>query len=377
MNILITGSNGFIGKNLSSQIKQFNNYKISTFTRLDSKNSLDNKIKDSDLIIHLAGENRPKDPIDFNTSNVLLTQDICSAIDKADKKIPILFLSSEHAETYSLKPKDSNNYIYGKSKREAEIYLENFSSISGNSVIIYRAPGVFGKWCKPNYNSVVSTFCHNIANDLPVSVDNPNTTLSLVHVDDLIAQILLDIKNFKTGFSYTEVNNIYTITLKELEDILSSFRESRYTLILNDIGSGIKKLLYTTYVSYLSPENFCYEVPIHADERGVFVEILKTSNSGQFSYFTSLPGVSRGEHYHNIKTEKFMILSGKAKFAFRNIITNEKYEIILSEGGSKIIETSPGWAHNITNIGNEKLIAVVWANEIFDKDKPDTIFEKV
>jgi len=257
------------------------------------------------------------------------------------------------------------------------LILEEFSDSHDNPTIIYRAPGIFGKWSKPNYNSVVSTFCYNIANDLPIYIENPETELSLVHIDDFVNQILSDLKNIKNGLSYETINNVYSITLGQLNKILSKFKESRSSLIMKDIGSGIEKLLYTTYVSYLKPSNFTYKVPKYEDNRGIFVEMLKTENCGQFSYFTSKPGVTRGEHYHHIKTEKFMILNGKAKFSFRNIITSEKYEITLEGNDSKIIETPPGWTHKITNIGQDDLVAIVWANENFDRDKPDTIAQKV
>ncbi len=377
MNVLITGSDGFIGKNLCSYLEQKEEYDIKTFLRTDSKDSLNKKVTNCDMIIHLAGENRPKAIDQFKKVNVLLTKDICKAIEKSNKKIPIFFSSSIHAEKYSLFPEDSNNYYYGKSKREAEIILEEFSAEYDNPAIIYRAPGIFGKWSKPNYNSVVSTFCHNIANDLPVSIENPDTELSLIHVDDFVNQILFDIENIKKGLSYKKINNVFVITLGQLNKLLLTFKESRSSLLLKDIGSGIERLLYTTYISYLKPSNFSYEVPKYEDERGVFVEMLKTKNSGQFSYFTSKPGVTRGEHYHHIKSEKFMILTGKAKFSFRNVITDEKYETTLEGNDAKIIETAPGWTHKITNVGKGDLIAIVWANENFNRDKPDTIFEKV
>ena len=377
MNVLITGSDGFIGKNLCSHLKQIDNFNITTFLRKDSKDSLLDKVMNSDIIIHLAGENRPREQSQFKKVNVQLTRDICEAIERSNKKIPIFFSSSIHAESYSSYPQNSNNYNYGKSKREAEIILEEFSDNYDNSAIIYRAPGIFGKWSQPNYNSVVSTLCHNIANEHPVSIENPDIELSLVHIDDFVNQILNDLKNIKKGFSYKPINNVYSITLGRLYKVLKEFNESRSSLLLKDIGMGIERLLYSTYISYLKPENFIYKVPKYEDDRGIFVEMIKTKNSGQFSYFTSKPGITRGEHYHHIKTEKFMIVNGIAKFSFRNIATNEKYDITFEGSDSQIIQTPPGWTHKITNIGKEDLIAIVWANENFDKEKPDTIPQKV
>jgi UDP-2-acetamido-2,6-beta-L-arabino-hexul-4-ose reductase len=377
MNVLITGSGGFIGKNLCSHLKQKQNINLITFVRKDSHDSLRDKVMNSDIIIHLAGENRPKDQSQFKKVNVQLTRDICEAIKRTNKKIPIFFSSSIHAESYSSYPKNSNNYNYGKSKRDAEIILEEFSENYDNTAIIYRAPGIFGKWSQPNYNSVVSTLCHNIANDQPVFIENPETELSLVHIDDFVNQILNDFKNIKKGCSYQTITNVYSITLGRLYKVLTEFKESRSSLLLNDIGTGIDRLLYTTYIIYLKPANFIYKVPKYEDDRGVFVEMIKTKNSGQFSYFTSKPGITRGEHFHHIKSEKFMILSGVAKFSFRNTVTNEKYDITLEGNDSQIIETAPGWTHKITNIGKEELIAIVWANENFNKEKPDTILQKV
>lgn len=377
MRVLITGSDGFIGKNLTTHIDQLQEFEILTFTRSDSLKSLQNKVNKSDVIVHLAGENRPKDINEFEVSNVQLTNEICNSVKLSKKKIPIFFSSSIHAQL-SDNPDDSNtNSSYSRSKKDAETLLENFSESNNSPIIIYRLPGVFGKWCKPDYNSVVATFCNNIANDIPITINDSNITLNLVHIDDLVNQIILDIKELQQGLVFKKTNNVFSITVGELFNTLNEFKKSRSSLIISDVAEGINRSLYSTYISYLRPKNFCYTTTTHKDERGVFVEMLKTKNSGQFSYFTSMPGVTRGEHYHHIKTEKFMILTGSAKFSFRNIITNEKYEINLYENDSQIIETAPGWAHKITNIGKESLVAIVWANENFNKDKPDTIFQKV
>lgn len=378
MKVLITGSDGFIGKNLTNHMAQSSEFEILTFTRLDPLESLQNKVDQVDIIIHLAGENRPKDINQFKVSNVQLTKEVCNSIKCSNKKIPIFFSSSTHAKSYdNLNHINNDDSNYSRSKKDAENLLKKFSESTRNPAVIYRIPGVFGKWCKPNYNSVVATFCNNIANDIPVTIKDPNINIDLVHIDDLVHQIISDIKSLQQGFAYKEVTNVHSILLGDLFNTLNNFKKSRSSLIIDNVATGINRSLYSTYISYLRPKNFFYKVPKHADERGVFVEMLKTKNSGQFSYFTSRPGVTRGEHYHHIKTEKFMILSGSAKFSFRNIINDEKYEINLHGNDAQIIETAPGWTHKITNIGKETLVAIVWANENFNKDKPDTIFQKV
>jgi UDP-2-acetamido-2,6-beta-L-arabino-hexul-4-ose reductase len=265
---------------------------------------------------------------------------------------------------------------YGISKREAENILLSFSRETGSTVNVFRLTNVFGKWARPNYNSAVATFCHNISHGLPITVTDPSTPLRLSYVDDVVASFigLLD-KPATNGF--VGIEPIYETTVGQVAEIIRSFADSRNSMVAPKAGSGFLRALHATYLSYLDPADFSYVVPIHADDRGVFVEMLKTEDSGQFSYFTARPGITRGEHYHHTKTEKFLVIKGTARFGFRHIDSGETFEIETAGGEARIVETVPGWAHNITNIGDNELVCLLWANEIFDRAKPDTIAFRV
>jgi UDP-2-acetamido-2,6-beta-L-arabino-hexul-4-ose reductase len=367
MNVLVTGANGFIGKNL---IIRLNELGISTdkFTRSNSIVDLQKLIKKSDFVVHLAGENRPKDENDFQVVNSELTSLICDEIRLINKNISIIFASSSQAE------KDN---LYGKSKLNAEISINNLTNDTGISSYIYRLPGVFGKWCKPNYNSVVATFCHNISNNLPIHVSDPNFELNLVYIDDVVEEFIQVIQGRRSSESIQSVQPEYKIKLGNLCTQIQNFKESRASLITEKVGSGIIRKLYSTYLSYLSPAQFAYSIASYSDERGMFAEMIKTKDSGQVSFFTAGPGIKRGGHYHHSKNEKFLVVQGKARFGFRHLGSGETHEIISTSKELKIVETVPGWSHDITNIGTNEMIVILWANEIFDPDNPDTITYKV
>lgn len=368
MRILVTGSEGFIGKNLVIRLGELSNYEVIPFGRRESMEVLKKKVELADAVIHLAGVNRPTNSNEFLTSNSELTADLCDLIIKSGKKIPLILASSIQAEL---------DNPYGKSKLEAELAAEKLAISAESPVTIYRLPNVFGKWCKPNYNSVVATFCDNVANDRPLKINDLNTVLKLVYVDDVVNTFIASLNSVTKGLSYGSVTPEYSITLGLLAAQIESFPKCRDELIVEPVGSGLVRALYATYVSYLPPSKFSYSLPMHGDERGLFVEMLKTQDSGQFSFFTAYPGVTRGGHYHHTKTEKFLVIKGKARFGFRNIITGEKYEIFTSGDYSQIVETVPGWTHDITNIGETEMIVMLWANEIFDRARPDTISAKV
>jgi UDP-2-acetamido-2,6-beta-L-arabino-hexul-4-ose reductase len=363
MKVLVTGSGGFIGKNLCLQLNSLG-INVATFTRKNALSDLSDALIDVDIIFHLAGENRPKNPEDYELVNVGLTEHLCKTIQKKSKNIPIVFASSIQAE---------GTTCYGISKRKAEQVLTAYSKRSGCPVYIYRLPNVFGKWGRPNYNSVVATFCHNIVNDHPIHIDNVNTVLELVYIDDVVEQFLKHLNfNEYLGENKKSVEPVYSIKLGELADLIYRFKGSRTSLNTELVGLGLVRALYSTYLSYIPPESFSYEVKRYNDDRGDFVEILKTPNSGQFSYFTARPGVTRGGHYHHTKTEKFLVVKGRAKFRFCNILDGHTYELETEGGVPVVVDTIPGWAHDITNTGDEDLLVLLWANERFDRDKPDT-----
>jgi len=367
MNVLVTGSNGFIGKNLIVRLNELD-IQVATYTRKNSTQDLEELIKGADCIVHLAGENRPKDEKDFDVVNVGLTASICDVVRSSGKNIPIILASSAQAEI---------NNAYGKSKLDAEVAVKALEIDTGCPVYVYRLPGVFGKWCKPHYNSVVATFCHNISHDLPVQVNSPDLELSLIYIDDVVEEFIKVIQGVKGDKKELSVRPEYKIKLGDLANQIKIFRESRDSLITERVGSGLVSKLYSTYLSYISPEQFAYSIPSYGDERGMFAEMLKTKDSGQFSFFTARPGVTRGGHYHHSKTEKFLVIQGEARFGFRHVALDETHEIVTTSKELKIVETVPGWSHDITNIGTEDMIVMLWANEIFDPDNPDTITHKV
>ena len=369
MKVLITGSKGFIGKNLKLALTEDGNYDILTFERNDSLDLLERRIHESDFIVHLAGENRPINPQYFQQGNVGLTQSICQLIEKTGRPIPLIYSSSVQAG-------DSKS-LYAQSKRSAEAEIETFSLSTKNPALIYRFANVFGKWIRPNYNSVVGTFCYNIARGLPIQIHVESAVIQLIYIDDVIKDIMVHIKSSWEGSIFAEISPQYAVSVGDLAKQLYEFKNSRNTLIIPRVGAGLIRALYSTYVSYLPVEDFSYAVPKHSDERGDFVEMLKTPDCGQFSYFTALPGVTRGGHYHHSKTEKFLVISGKARFGFRHMMTGELYELFVSGDKPEIVETVPGWTHDVTNIGDEKMIVMLWANEIYNPELPDTIASKV
>lgn len=363
MKVLITGASGFIGKNLISHLGERNDVEVCQFNRCDDISKLSSLVEGVDFIFHLAGVNRPKNPVEFKIGNAELTIALCNAIEASGKPIPVLYTSSSQAEL---------NNEYGGSKRAAENTLLEFSRSNGSKVYLFRLPNVFGKWARPNYNSAVATFCHNITLGLPIQINDPGAVINLVYVDDVVEYFISAMDGRLSAEVFVDVAPLYSITVGDLANQLQAFKDSRENLISEPVGVGLVRALYSTYVSYLRPDNFAYQVPRHADPRGVFVEMLKTGDSGQFSYFTAFPGITRGGHYHHSKTEKFLVIKGKALFRFRDIVSGEFYELSTNGEIPQIVETVPGWTHDITNVGQDEMIVMLWANEIFDREKPDT-----
>ncbi|AKH63234.1 MULTISPECIES: NAD-dependent epimerase/dehydratase family protein [Photorhabdus] len=368
MKVLVTGSDGFIGKNLCISLSELSDIETLKFNRSHNLDCLDELIRQADFIFHLAGENRPKNESDFFAGNADLTEQLCSLIKKYNRNIPIVLTSSIQAEQPN---------PYGRSKLRAEMHLLNLYMDTSNTIYIYRLPNVFGKWCKPNYNSVVATFCHNICRGLPITINDPDTELNLAHIDTVVASFVDVLLNRPVDHIHIELDPIYKVTLGVIAEYLYQFRDSRESLITERVGGGFIRALYATYISYMSPDNFSYSLAKHEDARGCFVEMLKTQDSGQFSFFTAYPGVIRGGHYHHVKSEKFLVIRGKARFGFRHIVTNETFEIYTSGESPEVVETVPGWSHDVTNVGNDELIVMLWANENFDKERPDTVAHMV
>jgi UDP-2-acetamido-2,6-beta-L-arabino-hexul-4-ose reductase len=368
MKVLVTGANGFIGKNLVLRLSEQTGTEVLTYVRGQDDAALRDALGRCDAVVHLAGENRPADVQAFADVNAGLTERVCQGLRELGKTIPLLLASSAQAEL---------DNPYGRSKLAAEQAVQALANEHGNPVAIYRLPGVFGKWCKPNYNSVVATFCHNKAYDLPVQINDANARVRLVYVDDVVTALIGQLASDWTGCVRPGLEPEYTITLGELSGQIDAFKNCRSTLVSERVGTGLTRALYATYVSYLPFEKFAYSVPAHGDARGVFVEMLKTPDAGQFSFFTAHPGITRGGHYHHTKTEKFLVIKGYARFGFRHMLTDELHYLETKGDQPQIVETVPGWTHDITNIGTDEMVVMLWANEIFDRANPDTITSKV
>ena len=373
MKVLITGSNGFVGKNLVVHLRQRNDLQLICIEKSNSDGELADAIAQADFIFHLAGVNRPTDPADFAVGNRDLTTKLAELVSATGRKVPIVISSSIQAE---------RDNPYGQSKLGAEeALLSRVASLPGG-VHIFRLPNVFGKWCRPNYNSAVATFCHNISRGLPISIHDPASPVSLVYIDDVVQAFITILDAhiagvMPTGGPYQKVEPVYQSTVGEIATIIQGFHDTRKKCEIAKVGTGFIRALYATYLSYLEPADFAYGITKHEDPRGEFAEVLKTTDSGQFSYFTAHPGITRGGHYHHSKNEKFLVVRGRARFGFRQILTGETFQLETSGMNPQVVDTVPGWSHDITNIGNDELIVMLWANEVFDRQKPDTILLKV
>lgn len=363
MKILVTGAQGFIGRNLCLRLDEAGFNDVIQVDRDTSEKDLISGLLEAEFVFHLAGVNRPKDKTEFFQGNSDLTKRIINVLETKKHKTPIMLSSSTQALC---------DNAYGVSKARAEKSIEEYGKSYGVSYFIYRFPNVFGKWCKPNYNSFIATFCHNIANNIDITINDPSTSVTLIYIDDLCNELLkLLCLNKESG--YQKIVPEYVTTVGNVADLLYIFKNSRETLITEDVGCGFPRALYSTWLSYFKPEQFSYVIPSYGDARGVFCEMLKTKSSGQFSFFTAHPGITRGGHYHHTKNEKFLVIKGYARFKFEHVITREKYELTVSSDIYQIVETVPGWTHDITNVGSDELIVMLWANEIFDRTAPDTI----
>ena len=370
--VLVTGADGFIGKNLVLHLRELPRFAVIEFVRGVDVATLPQLLAQVDAVVHLAGENRPLESSAFALVNTGLTVAICNAITaqvaSGGRRIPLLLASSTQAE---------HDNPYGLSKLAAEMAVRALTRETGNPAVVFRLPGVFGKWCKPNYNSVVASFCHNITRGLPIHVNDPAAALQLVYIDDVVtsmaAAVDASLLPEASGVSQGVVTPVYQTTVGELAAQIHAFHDCRTSLMSERVGTGLVRALYATYVSYLPSDRFAYELPQYADSRGVFVEMLKTPESGQFSYFTAHSGITRGGHYHHTKTEKFLVIKGTALFRFRHLLTDERFELTTSGDKPQVVDTIPGWVHDITNVGSDELVVMLWANEVFDRANPDTV----
>lgn len=370
MKVLVTGSSGFIGKNLCSDLLLRDDVEILTFGHDQSVDELSGLVLSADFVFHLAGVNRPKDESEFTSENTGLTEKIVSILRSENKKTPLLITSSTQAELGN---------PYGKSKLAAEQAVFEWHNESEAPVYVYRLPGVFGKWCRPNYNSVVATFCHNIANDLPITITDPSHAITLAYIDDVVETFtsLLD----QPSADYSNIQQIartFHVTLKELSDRIHVLHDIRANLVIPDLSDPLNKFLYATYVSYLPTTDFAYSLTKNSDDRGYLAEFIKSHQFGQIFVSSTKPGISRGDHWHQTKIEKFFVVSGEAEITFRNKIDSQdiiRYKVSGDE--MKVVDIPTGYVHAITNIGTVDLITIFWANEVLDKSHPDTHYEKV
>lgn len=362
MRIIVTGANGFVGKTLMLRLAESGWSDVIALGRDTTPDAWHTALDRADFVFHLAGVNRPQAPEEFEAGNVDLTARICERLVTAGRRATIVLSSSTQATL---------DNPYGRSKLHSEAVVQGYADATSARACVIRLPNIFGKWARPNYNSAVATFCHNIALGLPISIHDPAAPLRLVYIDDVIDTLI----RLLSGSVDTDVSvsPVYEATVGEVAAMIRSFAASRSTLRIPRVGSGLVRALYATYVSYLSPANFDYPLIRYEDPRGAFSEMLRTEDSGQFSCFTAHPGITRGGHYHHTKTEKFLVVQGRARFGFRHVLSGEVFSLEVEGAAPRVVETVPGWAHDITNIGDREMVVLLWANEIFDPARPDTV----
>lgn len=367
--ILITGSGGFIGKNLIWELRSKGYEDLRLFDLDTDPGLLDAYTKDCDFVFHLAGVNRPEKQEEFMKGNFGFTDILLASLKKNKNTCPILITSSIQAAL---------DNPYGRSKKAGEELLFSHARQTGSTVYVFRLPNVFGKWCRPNYNSAVATFCHNIARDLPIQVNDPGAILSLVYIDDVLDAFLGALQgDVLKEDGFCRVSTVYTVKLGRIVELLREFKESRTNLSVPNMAKGFEKVLYSTYLSYLPENQFSYPLRMNTDNRGSFTEIIRTAERGQFSVNVSKPGITKGNHWHHTKNEKFLVVSGKALIRFRRIGTGEVIDYHMSGEKLEVVDIPPGYTHTIINEGEGDLVTFMWANEQYDPDRPDTIFEKV
>lgn len=368
MKILVTGAKGFVGKNLCSVLRQ---HKDSVLFEYDVDNEpadLDEALREADVIVHLAGVNRPVHPDAFQTGNTGSIDDICQKLMMIGRSPKIMLSSSIQAEL---------DNPYGVSKRKAEEVLARFSEKTGAQCVVYRFKNLFGKWCRPNYNSVTATFCHNIANDCPIQISNPANMIDLTYIDDVVESFVHDLDDQTQGFRLARDLPSFSISLGDLAQLIMLFRDVRTSLLLPDFSKPFVRALYATYLSYLTGAAFGYGLDVKSDERGSLAEFVKSPGFGQIFISHTKPGITRGNHYHHTKTEKFMVVSGDGVIRFRHINSKDVIEHHVKGEDYCVLDIPPGYTHSIENTGDGDMVTLFWASEMFDQNRPDTYFEKV
>lgn len=369
MKILVTGSQGFVGKNLIAELRNRNYEDILEYSRETNPSLLDNYCKEADFVFHLAGVNRPKEQSEFMDGNFGFTSTLLETLKKHQNTCPVMISSSIQAEL---------DNPYGVSKKSGENLLFEYGTETGAKVLIYRFPNVFGKWCRPNYNSAVATFCHNVAHELPINVNDPSVVMNLVYIDDVVDELINALNgNANLVGDFCEVPVVHEITLGEIVDLIYSFKKSRVERSIPDMSNLFTKKLYSTYLSYLPEDQFSYELKMNVDQRGSFTEFIKTPDRGQVSVNISKPGIIKGNHWHHTKNEKFLVVSGTGVIRFRKTGTEEIIEYFVSGDKMEVVDIPTGYTHNIENLGDTDMVTIMWANEYFDPDKPDTYFLEV
>jgi UDP-2-acetamido-2,6-beta-L-arabino-hexul-4-ose reductase len=364
--VAVTGAAGFIGRNLVVRLEE-SGFDVRPITRASTRREGEAALMAADTVFHLAAAVRPLDPMEF-LRTVAFANDVAGAIGRGGRR-PLVVLSSSR--------RAGDDTGFGYAMRASEEAFLRLGARGEATVAVYRLPNVFGKWARPNYNSCVATFCHNLARGLPIRVDDEAAPLTLLYVDDLITQwvALMDARPEASGFQ--EAEPVYETTVGDLAATLQAFAEGRRSGQVENVGSGLQRALYATFAAALPAEAFSYPLVAHTDPRGSFAEVLKTRDGGQVSVLTAEPGVTRGGHYHHSKVEKFLVVHGRARFRFRHILNGETYELMTSAERPVVVETVPGWTHDITNVGNDVLVSLLWANELFDRSRPDTVLMPV
>ena len=366
--ILITGARGFIGRNLASHLRHRDDVRVLEYDLGSTEADLRRGAAEADVVFHLAGVNRPRDPAEFEAGNVGFTEELCRLLREQNRRPRIIVSSSVQAIL---------DNPYGVSKRRAEEVLAGFARETGADVAIYRLNNVFGKWCRPNYNSVVATFCYNIAHELPIQINDPDRMLELCYVDEVVAAFLNQIdeppQREGSHFASDEIP-FYSLTLGDLAQRIQSFHEMQSSLRVPDFSVRFNQQLYATYLSYVEPERWEYGLEIKADARGNLAEFVKSPWFGQVFVSRTRPGITRGNHYHHTKTEKFFVIAGEGLIRFRQIEGSDILEYRVRGQDYRVIEIPPGYTHSITNVGTTEMITLFWASEVFDPDRPDTYF---